>query len=205
MDDCKGLTGGLFQRDRSTIVEDSMTLVKSLQHRREEALKRREELKQAVLSAKTQSPGVKVSQIIQKIGSLVVMVNPHHSSNSSAEAPECSGRPLSMSKSTSSTGTKRALELVDGQPGSADKATVVPKLLKDCVHKFYVHSDISTGDIVIELICEQIPNIHSSLLKSIDSLGLEVTRCSLTKTVNRLICNITVKVSTFSVPLLLTE
>nr|PNR35271.1 hypothetical protein PHYPA_023171 [Physcomitrium patens] len=55
-----------WQRDRSTIVEDSIKLVKSSQHRKEETLKRRHELRSAVASGGLpNTPGVKLNKIIQ--------------------------------------------------------------------------------------------------------------------------------------------
>lgn len=171
------------KRDRSTIVEDSMKLVKSLQHRKEEALKKRAKLKQAMACA-TQSPGVKLSRIIQKIGSLAVM----------SPLVECNGPPSSRVGSSSK---QPLLEEGDGdgdmKASIESSAQAVPKFLSDCVHRFYVHSELSTGDIVIEMICEQIPHFHSGLMASMESLGLDVLRCSVTQAVNKLICNITVK------------
>jgi len=164
-------------------VEDSMKLVKSLQHRKEEALKKRAKLKQAMASA-TQSPGVKLSRIIQKIGSLAVMSPP----------VESNGPPSSR------VGSNSKQPLVEEGDGDVkvsieNSAQAVPKFLSDCVHRFYVHSELSTSDIVIEMICEQIPHFHSGLMASMESLGLDVLRCSVTQAATKLICNITVKVS----------
>ncbi|KAG0627708.1 hypothetical protein M758_2G222300 [Ceratodon purpureus] len=169
------------KRDRSTIVEDSMKLVKSLQHRKEEALKRRAELKLAA-----QSPGMKLNRIIQKIGSLAV-IPMQGNGHTLQESPSSSSMVLS--------GTKRPLEActVVVTPGANGDRDQIPQVLSNCVKRFYVQSELSTGDIVIEMICEQIPNFHSILLKSMETLGLEVIRCIVTKTMNKLICNITVK------------
>jgi len=163
-----------------------MKLVKSLQHRKEEALKRRANLKQAVACA-TQSPDVKLSRIIQKIGSTAVM------------APlEFAGPPSSSSMVLSKA--KRPLAEADALQPSDNTVPVVPKCLSDCVQRFFLHSELSSGDVVIEMICEQIPNFHSALLKSMESLGLEVIRCSVSQAVNKVICNITVRVSNFCQP-----
>jgi hypothetical protein len=161
------------QRDRSTIVEDSMKLVKSLQHRKEEALKRRAELRLAALS-----PDMKLNRIMQKIGSLAMI--PMHEDTLGTRQ-----------ESLSLSSLDRSATAPQDDRGS------IPQALSDCVNRFYVQSELSTGDVVIEMICEQIPHFHSILLKSMETLGLEVIRCSITKTINKLICNFTVKVSYF--------
>jgi hypothetical protein len=174
------------QRDRSTIVEDSMKLVKSLQHRKEEALKRRAELRLAALS-----PGMKLNRIMQKIGSLAMI--PMHGHTLGTRQESLSSSSLDRS---ATAGTKRPLEACITAP--QDDRGQISQALSDCVNRFYVQSELSTGTVVIEMICEQIPHFQSILLKSMETqMGLEVIRCSITKTINKLICNFTVKVSYF--------
>lgn len=148
-----------------------MKLVKSLQHRKEEALKRRAELRLAALS-----PGMKLNRIMQKIGSLAMI--PMHEDSLGTRQESLSSSSLDRS-------------------ATAPQDDKIPQALSDCVNRFYVQSELSKGGIVIEMICEQIPHFHSILLKSMETLGLEVIRCSITKTINKLICNFTVNVSYF--------
>jgi hypothetical protein len=97
---------------------------------------------------------------------------------------------------SATAGTKRPLEACITAP--QDDRGQISQALSDCVNRFYVQSELSTGTVVIEMICEQIPHFQSILLKSMETqMGLEVIRCSITKTINKLICNFTVKVSYF--------
>ncbi|XP_024395236.1 uncharacterized protein [Physcomitrium patens] len=176
------------KRDRSTIVEDSIKLVKSLQHRKDEILKRRHELRSAVASGGLpNTPGVKLNKIIQKIGSLAVI--PVYNLQA-LESGSPSSSSMALSSGLNTAGVIRPLEV---QPSGQNAVLQIPIPLSDCVKRFFVQSELASDNVVLEMICEQIPNFQSLLLKSMESLGLEVVRCSIIRTLKRFVCNITVK------------
>jgi hypothetical protein len=168
-------------------VEESMELVKSLQHRKEEVSKRRSKLQLALASAK-QVTDMKLKKIILKDSSKVATNKQQHSCQANIDETGSPSISFNNLQSVKSDIIPRKCETIT--TGTAS----ISKELRDCVQGFQVHSESLSETLVIEIICTPIPSFHSSLLGALESFALAVTCCSITRINNSLMCIVTVKV-----------
>ena len=147
----------LPQRDRSTIVEDSIQYVKILHHRVEELNEKRSKMKSNAnpTTAKATAPGLN-SDKNHVVGPATI----------TAKNPALAASPSESRR----------------------------HVLSGRIEKIEVHMDLP-HQIVIEMTCRPHRHIQSQIMAALERLGLEVSRCSISKLHNRLICIIVVKVN----------
>ena len=206
-----------WQRDRYTIVEQARNLVKSLQHRKEVVLKRRFQLRQAVAAARAAKSKLSCPPKLMKLENsqldYEVPTPSRQDLDSSLEIDQpkmemkavvvpnlsfISRRLMHSPIVNNSAGHHNSPNLTYSNPMSTTSEIAIasglqPALdLKKCVRALKVYPNGMM--IAIEMTCQPDPRFQSTLFRTLESLQLEVRNCSISRTLDTLVCNITVKV-----------
>ena len=188
--------------------------MKSLQHRKEVLLKRRIQLEQAVAAARAAKLKLSCPPNLMKLENSQLDYEVRTSSrqdwNSTLEidqpkmemktvVPNLSliSRRLMHGPIVNKSGHHNSPQLGSSSPMSTSEIAIASGLqpmldLKKCVRALKVYPNGMM--IAIEMTCQPDPRFHSTLFRTLESLQLEVSNCSISRTLDTLVCNITVKV-----------
>ncbi len=195
-----------IQRDRSTIVDESIQYVKNLHHQISVLRQRRSDLKRTVESSSScWTTGERTA------GSTTTAI---------VSTPIQGNNPCSIDTTTTTLAEEMPVSKGQGQSGddTAVAASRMPMLVKEdshipkkqqsnshvaatrknsrsCADKLDVFMDLPE-QVVIEMVCQPHPHIQSQILQAVESLGLDVCQCSLNKVVLRVVYVIVAKVLT---------
>lgn len=154
------------KRERAVVVEDAMSFVKNLQHKKSELLKRRAKLK---LAAQHQS---------------VNGLSPRHDKGKWLKTAHDSSGVITTSCVNQSTENCRTDSPISSSIMVRDlmvkPITNASEDLNIDAKPVHIYVHFSEKEIVIEMVWSQLlRNFHSFLLQAVESFGLDVTRCSL--------------------------
>lgn len=185
--------------------------MKSLQHRKEVLLKRRFQMGQAVAVAAAKSklscPPIlmkledsqldhegRIPSLRQDLTSSPDIDQPHMEMEAVVPNLSLISRRLTLGKPGHHSSPKLRSSNPIRTPGIAIANGGLQGVLnlKKCVRALKVHPNGLT--IAIEMTCQPEPRFQSTLFRTLESLHLEVCSCSITRTLDTLVCNITVKV-----------
>lgn len=182
---------GLVQRERAVIVEDAMMFVKDLQHRKEELLKRRSQMR--IRAQSSPPPQQKQSQQQEQRDDgkcKVKIANQNEDTGTRVKvAPGqqtmkvCeTGSPLSASSSEDLVTTSIHQTAIKG----TNPTLSISKIINPAgsyVRKLQVHGSLlDDEEIQIEVVCSQPrPDFQSLLIHSMELLSLEIRYCSFSR------------------------
>ena len=190
--------------------------MKSLQHRKEVLLKRRFQLGQAVAASRAAKSKRSCPPNLMKLENAQldheVRTSSRRDLNSSLEIdqPEMEMKAVMPNLSLISrrlimhdppivnkSGHHNSPKLRSSNPISTSEIAIASGLqpvldLKKCVRALKVYPNGRM--IAIEMTCQPDPRFQSTLFRTLESLQLEVSNCSISRTLDTLVCNVTVKV-----------
>lgn len=154
------------KRERAVVVEDAISFVKSLQHKRTELLKRRVKLK---VAAQHQSCN---GQSISCCQNKKLMVSREPPGFLTASCVKKSAENRRTDSPISSSIKVQDIMIKPNSSTAGDLNTTVKPL------QIQVH--FSEEEVVVEMVCShQRPNFQSFVLQAVESFGLDVTRYSI--------------------------
>ncbi|KAG0609723.1 hypothetical protein M758_7G009000 [Ceratodon purpureus] len=163
------------KRDRSTVVEDSIQYVKSLHHRVKELHQKRSEMKSNVISCQTTDTLKQKSKNVLLNSDQKTQINP---------PAQCLPK----------AGLKNSVASPPDESDALAKSS-------GSIETIEVHLDLP-HQIVIEMTCRPHRHIQSQIMVALERLGMDVSRCSISKLHNRLICVLVVKPREMTEPLI---
>jgi hypothetical protein len=155
-------------------VETAITFVKDLQQKRNELLKRRAHLKLMVPSQSPRQVQSKKLTLIHDSSGVVTgsCMKLHSGENCGTDSPISSPVVAQQELITSPRTTN---------PATVSAAVDDPSS-NTVQHLLQVHVHFSEEEVVIEMVCHRPrQNFQSFLLQTVDSFGLDITRCSINR------------------------
>lgn len=166
-----------IQRDRSTIVDDSIEYVKNLHHRVKVLQQRKLEMKQSATAAL--SPRT-IQQTPTQRGRITTVAV-----EAAAEAGAAAAQKLSRRDEDCNT------QIKVGPP--KEDLNEIYALLRSCLEKIDIHVDLP-HQVLIELVCRPQHHFQSLIFQCLESLRLDVSQCSITKAAQRVVCVVSAQV-----------
>jgi hypothetical protein len=198
----------MWQRERAAVVEDAKELVKNLQHRKTELLKRRSQMR-LTTSSRGQRGGLPGGSIphnpkmnaaggVNNVPTATVMVHPQQSvqeisgsqvsSSMASPALECILKPVTMdhhqvteAATTTTTTTTKNLSSSSDFDHDDCKVDTNPRPAP-CIKALHINArHVAEGEeLVVEMVCSWCrPNFHSLLIQTVESLSFEVIGCNI--------------------------
>lgn len=178
-----------------------MLVVKNLQHRKEELLKKRAQLKLSILTHEGLAPwGSSHCNKNRKPGATTTT----HGTVCETECPAVSSfmdlamRPTEIAKSTCPPGSGNYAPNLSNVTAYKDciVSPITCNNYRSCVKTLHIHAGLLDEEIVIEMVCGRPPsNLHSLLIHTVELVCLELTNFSLHRISHELVqCKISGKV-----------
>ena len=190
------------QRERAVVVEDTMLLVKDLQHRKEELLKKRAQLRHTVLTHQGLAPwGSSHCNKNRKVGATTTTTT--HGTVCETGSPLSSFmdlmmRPTEIMKSTCPPGSGNYAPNLSNIASCKDTimTPITCNNYTSCVKTLRIHAGLPDEEIVVDMVCGRPPsNLHSLLIHTVELVCLELTNFSLHRISHELVqCKISGKV-----------
>jgi hypothetical protein len=166
-----------IQRDRSTIVDDSIEYVKNLHHRIKVLQQRKLEMKQSATPAL--SPRT-IQHTPTQRGRITTVA-----AEAVAEAGAAAAQKLSRRDEDCKTQIKVG--------ATKEDLNEIHALLRSCLEKIDIHVDLP-HQVLIELVCRPQRHFQSLIFQCLESLRLDVSQCSITKAAHRVVCVVSAQV-----------